>query len=141
MLLKQVGLTYGDKHLLGKIPNMKFGEYRYYPRDNPNLQRFKGSFLRRSILIKLLNKHFPKYVLDPNLDSCFVESYKKYYAGSIGTLINIKGDDLYMAVVKNKGYICFKEASPTKMGTVIYIHGDVAYIFKELYVEGDESEE
>jgi len=38
MLLKQVGADNGDKYFQGNIPNMKRGEYRYYPQDNPNLK-------------------------------------------------------------------------------------------------------
>ena len=37
--IKQVDHDNGDKSLKGVIPNMKVGDLRFYPQDNPNLYR------------------------------------------------------------------------------------------------------
>ena len=39
MLLKQVGYINGDKPLKGQIPNLKLGEFRYYPQYDINLMQ------------------------------------------------------------------------------------------------------
>lgn len=134
MLLKQVGLTNGDKHLYGKVPNMKCGEYRYYPQDNPNLQFAEEKYITRDNFIILLKKYFPEYITIPEEELGGVSAEdKEYYIGSIGLMRETKRGYFYEPVVINKGYICFEEATKTKSGTVYYIHNGVILIYDELY--------
>lgn len=132
MQLKQMGSTDGDKHLLGEIPNMKLGEYRYYPQDNKNLTRIPRKLLTRKAFLRLLNKHFPEHIIDPNMSS-IQETEKNLYVGSVGIAENIRGEHYYIPKVINKGYICFKEATPHEDGIVLYIHSGFVMAYKELY--------
>lgn len=132
MLLKQVGSTNGDKHLLGEISNMKLGEYRYYPQDNKNLIRAPRKLLTRKAFFRLLNKYFPEYTIDSDM-SGIQENEKKLYVRSIGMMENIRGEQYYMPKVINKGYVCFKEATPLEDGTVLYIHSGFVMAYKERY--------
>jgi len=125
-MLVRVGSEMGDKSYGGKVPNLKFGEYRYYPQDNDNLE-YTGRILCRKVFERILNKNFPKYVLDADF---YDDGYEE--VGSIG--LSPK-PDLYNPVVINKGYICFKEATPLKDGTVIYIHDGTVIVYKEKWVE------
>jgi len=66
MKLKQIGMDNGDRHLNGNIPNLKLGEYRYYPNDNPNVTPLKDSNgstmkLSRKEFETILKEQFPDY--------------------------------------------------------------------------------
>lgn len=41
--IKQIGHINGDKWMNGVIPNMKVGEIRFYPQDNPNCKKRRHS--------------------------------------------------------------------------------------------------
>jgi len=131
MLLKQVGADNGDKGFQGNIPNMKQGEYRYYPQDNPNLKFADEKYITREDFIVLLNKYFPKYIVRP--DNIPSDADKDYWIGSIGIMQESDGNKYYEPIVINKGYICFKEATKNHSGTVYYIHDGVVLIYKEDY--------
>ena len=133
MLLKQVGADNGDKYFQGNIPNMRQGEYRYYPQDNPNLKFADEKHIKRENFIILLNKYFPKYIVSPLDMPCDVD--EKYWIGSIGIIKEIHGEKFYDPIVINKGYICFEEATKNKSGTVYYIHNGVILVYEEEYKE------
>ena len=133
MLLKQVGSTNGDKHLCGEIPNMKMGEYRYYPQDNPNLKRVRKNLSRRAF-IRLFNKYFPKYSTSPYKEGVSSDEIKDY-VGCVGDYIGTGDNKYFMPLVINKGYICFKEATKEEDGTVLNLHGGAVLIYKEKYKE------
>jgi len=131
MLLKQIGLTNGDKHLCGNIPNMKMGEYRYYPQDNPNLIRVPKNLTRKAF-IRLLNKYFPKYCCSPDIEEVD-DSEVKYYIGCIGQYIESSNEKHFIPHIIDKGYICFKEATKEEDGTVLNLHNGAVLVFKEKY--------
>lgn len=133
-MLKQIGGTMGDKHLHGNIANMKLGEYRYYPQDNPNIKRMSRNWISRKAFLRIISRLFPGYIIDPDIDNSEdVES--KYYVGSIGIEHTLKNNEsMYEPIVINKGYICIKEATPKENGTILYLHGGVVMIYKEQYI-------
>lgn len=133
MLLKQVGSDNGDKCFQGNIPNLKLGEYRYYPQDNPNLKFAHEKYITREDFIILLNKYFPTYVVSPlEMPS---DADENYWIGSIGVIEEIHGEEYYDPVVINKGYICFKKATKNKSGTVYYVHNGIVLVYEEKYKE------
>jgi len=134
-MLKQTGVIIGDKHLNGNVPNLKLGDCRYYPQDNPNLRMISRNKITRKAFIRILKKCFPMHIVDPNLDnSRGIEA--KYYIGSMGVVHKLKdGDLMYEPTVLNKGYVCFKEASPKEDGTILYLHNGVAMAYKEQYIK------
>lgn len=131
MLLKQVGTDNGDKHFQGNIPNMKQGEYRYYPQDNPNLKFADEKYITRENFITLLNKYFPKYIVSPQ--DMQYDADEEYWVGSIGIMQEMNGEKCYEPIVINKGYICFEEATKNKPGTIYYIHNGVILVYEEEY--------
>lgn len=134
-MLKQAGVTTGDKYLDGDIPNMKLGEYRYYPQDNSNLTIQSRDKITRKAFIRILKKCFPEYIINPEIqDSKYIEA--KYYVGSVGTVIELKNNQsMYEPVIINKGYICFKEATSKGDGTILYLHNGVVMAYKERYIK------
>lgn len=130
MLLKQIGTDMGDKHFHGIIPNMKQGEYRYYPQDNPNLKFALDKKVKRKDFIILLKEYFPKYIINPE---GYEEEDEGYWIGSVGITNEIHGEKHYDPVVINKGYICFQEATKLKSGTVYYIHSRFVLKYEEIY--------
>ena len=136
-MLKQAGVTSGDKYLNGDIPNMKLGEYRYYPQDNPNLAILSRSKITRKAFIRILKKYFPEYIVNPDInEDRDIEA--KYFIGSVGTAIELKNNQsIYEPIIINKGYICFKEATPKEDGTILYLHNGVVMAFKECYIQAN----
>lgn len=133
MLLKQVGSDNGDKGFHGNVHNLKLGEYRYYPQDNPNLKFAEIKHITRADFIIKLKQLFPNYIASP-FDRCSSPDIDKtYYIGSVGVMKIIDGEEMYNPVVINKGYICFEEATKTKNGTVYYIHNDIGFVYEEAY--------
>jgi hypothetical protein len=134
MLLKQVGPDNGDKGLQGKILNLKFGEFRYYPQDNLNLEFASPKQLTREKFVILLAKYFPDYIISPReVDE--EELDNPYWIGSIGMMEEINDEKYYNPIVINKGYICFKEATKEEDGVVYYIHNGSLFIYDEQYKE------
>lgn len=62
--IKQTGYVNGDKWMKGIIPNMKIGEIRYYPQDNPNLYRTMPRELSPKTLTRIFNSLFPEYEVE-----------------------------------------------------------------------------
>lgn len=56
--IKQIGHNNGDKYLKGVVPNMKVGELRYYPQDNPNLYRVKSGELSPETVVRIFKEKF-----------------------------------------------------------------------------------
>jgi hypothetical protein len=132
-MLKQVGGTMGDKSLDGNIPNMKLGEYRYYPQDNPNIKMMQRDWIARKVFARIMYRYFPEYIIDPEIDN---SEDVKYYVGSLGINHTLKDDtSMYEPIVINKGYICVKEATSKEDGTILYLHGGVVMAYKEHYIE------
>lgn len=127
-MLKQTGSSMGDKIFRGNIPNMQFGEYRYYPQDNPNIDRSSVREISKKTFIRILKRCFPEYIIDPEPDDeelvWSVGKYKDYGQGELH----------YQAEVINKGYICFKEAKPGEDGRILYLHDGHILAYKERWV-------
>lgn len=118
--LKAIGSANGDKHLDGRIPNMKIGEMRFYPQDNPNLYREKSRELTPKTLARILHSLFPGYEVETNeMDGSLVDNIVKRDTGQY---------------VLNKAYICIKEATPESPGTIINLHNGYVLVFKERFV-------
>lgn len=122
-ILKQVGYTNGDKGIAG-IPNMKVGEFRYYIKDNPNVDRMTGRTISSGVFIRVMTCLFPEYHIE-----CEDGIDGKKNVWGVGNLIN----DFYKPLVINKGYICIKEASSTEEGTIFYLHDGTVLAYKEQY--------
>ena len=135
MKLKQRGSSNGDKGFQGDIPNLKFGEFRYYTQDNPNLYRAQKRYhLTRKAFERLLHRCFEGYSIARKDSNDYIGSdNQEYYVGAIYSPV-IEGESEYMyPIVINKGYICFKEATPTEDGTILNIHNGYVLVFKERY--------
>jgi hypothetical protein len=87
--LKQVGPENGDKAYLGDIPNLKKGEYRYYPGDNPNIKQASTHEIRREEFITLLANEFPTYIVSPLQRNSNNED-PEYWIGSIGEIEEVQ---------------------------------------------------
>lgn len=124
--IQQVGYLLGDKHLEGDIPNLKCGEVRYYPQDNPNLIRTKRWRITRKVFLRLLKRSFQNYRVDDDLSTLTSEE-KRFYIGAI------YHKDSPIPIVKNKGYICFKEATSESDGWVFNLHDGFIYAYRERY--------
>jgi hypothetical protein len=115
--LKVIGHFNGDKHMEGNIKNLKLGEVRYYPQDNPNILRNTVREISPKTLIRIFNTLFPDYIVDVNEES---------------NLINhIRYENETISYIINKAYICIKEATPDLNGTVVYLHNGYVLIYKE----------
>ncbi len=64
--IKQIGHSNGDKYLKGVVPNMKVGELRYYPQDNPNLYRTKSRELSPKTAARIFKSMFSDYEVEIN---------------------------------------------------------------------------
>jgi len=122
-MLKQVGYTNGDKGTKG-LPNMKIGEFRYYPKDNPNVDRMTGRTISPGVFVRVMTCLFPEYHIE-----CEDGKNGIMDVLGVGNLIN----DFYKPLVINKGYICIKEASSTEEGTIFYLHDGTVLAYKETY--------
>jgi len=127
-MLVQVGGTMGDKYLEGKIPNMRYGEYRYYPQDNLNIIDSEVREISKKVFQRILTCCFPDYMIDPDPDDGDL-------VGSVGKLeLSSSGKAYYHPLVINKGYICFKESTPEETGTLLYIHNGYILAYKERHL-------
>jgi hypothetical protein len=117
--LKVTGHFNGDKHMQGNIPNLKFGEVRYYPQDNPNIIRNTVREISSATLIRIFRKLFPKYSIEIDKKDKLVN--------------HIRYEDDVICYVINKAYICIKEATPECDGTIVYLHNGYVLVYKEKY--------
>lgn len=118
--IEQIGHINGDKWMNGVIPNMKVGELRYYPEDNPNLYRTQSRELSPKTVTRIFKSMFPGYEVelnesDPSMIDHIVKRESRHY-------------------IINKAYICIKEATPEHDGTVINLHNGYVLVFKEKYI-------
>jgi uncharacterized protein YlzI (FlbEa/FlbD family) len=118
--IKQIGHINGDKWMNGVIPNMKVGEIRFYPQDNPNLYRTQSRELSPKTVTRIFKSMFPDYEVEVNesdisLIDHIVKRESRHY-------------------IINKAYICIKEATPEHDGTVINLHNGYVLVFKEKYL-------
>jgi hypothetical protein len=117
--LKVIGHFMGDKHMEGKLSNLKFGEVRYYPQDNPNIIRNTVREISSATLIRISRKLFPKYIIE-------IDEKDK--------LVNhIRYEDNAISYIINKAYMCIKEATPECDGTIVYLHNGYVLVYKEKY--------
>lgn len=61
--LKQVGHTNGDKGI-DAIPNLKFGEFRYYTQDNLNIDQMSVREISPKVFIRVMACLFPQYHIE-----------------------------------------------------------------------------
>ena len=118
--IKQIGYVNGDKHLKSSVANMKVGELRYYPQDNPNLYRTQSRELSPKTVTRIFKSMFPDYEIelnesDPSTIDHIVKRESRHY-------------------IINKAYICIKEATQEHDGTVINLHNGYVLVFKEKYI-------
>lgn len=119
--LKIVGHFNGDKHMNGKIPNLKLGEVRYYPQDNPNIMRCTVREISPKTLIRIFDTLFPDYIVDVDEE---------------GNLVNhIRHENDTISYIINKAYICIKETTSGCNGTIVYLHNGYVLIYKEKYYQ------
>jgi hypothetical protein len=64
--IEQIGHINGDKWMNGVIPNMKVGELRYYPQNNPNLYRTQSRELSPKTVTRIFKSMFPGYEVELN---------------------------------------------------------------------------
>jgi hypothetical protein len=121
--IRQVGHTNGDKGIKS-IPNLKFGEFRYYTQDNANIDRMSVRQISPKVFIRIMTCLFPKYHIefDDEIDG-------KKNIWSVGNT----DQGFYCPLLINKGYVCIKEASSTEEGTVFCLHDGVVLAYKETY--------
>lgn len=115
--LKVIGHFRGDKHMEGKLPNLKLGEVRYYPQDNPNIMRNTVREISSQTLIRIFRNLFPNYIVDIDEQDNRVN--------------HIRYEDDTISYIINKAYICIKEATPECDGTIVYLHNGYVLIYKE----------
>lgn len=119
--IKQIGYCNGDKWMKGIIPNMKIGELRYYPQDNPNLYRDKSRELSPKILTRIFKSMFPDYEVEVDENEpALIEHIAKRETSQY---------------IINKAYICIKEATPKNDGTIINLHNGYILVFNEKYCQ------
>jgi len=138
MKLNQIGMDNGDRHLNGNIPNLKLGEYRYYPNDNPNvtpIKDYNGNSVRlsREEFKTVLRAQFPEYDISP-LERVSSDNDITYKIGSIGKFSsNENGETYFYPIVINKGYICFREATKDEDGLTYLVHNGEIKVYKEKF--------
>lgn len=118
--IKQIGHSNGDKYLKGNVANMKVGELRYYPQDNPNLYRTQSRELSPKTLAWIFKSMFPGYEVEVN-------------ESDPSTIDHIVKRESRQYII-NKAYICIKEATSEHDGTVINLHNGYVLVFKEKYI-------
>lgn len=62
----------GDKHMEGKLSNLKLVEVRYYPQDNPNILRDTVREISPRTLIRILSTLFYSRIVDVNEENNLV---------------------------------------------------------------------
>ena len=119
--IKKIGYVDGDKILKGVIPNMKVGDLRYYPQDNPNLYRTQSRELSPKTVVRIFKSMFPDYEVEINeSDTSLIDHIVKRESSQY---------------IINKAYICIKEATSKNDGTVINLHNGYILVFKEKYIQ------
>jgi hypothetical protein len=115
--LKVMGYFMGDKPMEGKFSNLKLGEVRYYPQDNPNILRDTVREISPRTLIRILSTLFYGCIVDIDEENNLVN--------------HIRYGDKTMHYIINKAYICIKESTPECNGTIVYLHNGYILIYKE----------
>lgn len=103
----------------GNIQNLKLGEVRHYPQDNPNILRDTVREISAKTLIRIFDTLFPDYIVDVDEESNLVN--------------HIRYENEIISYIINKAYICIKEATSELNGTVVYLHNGYVLIYKERY--------
>ncbi|MFZ2890434.1 hypothetical protein [Sulfuricurvum sp.] len=117
--LKVIGHFNGDKHKGGKLPNLKLGEVRYYPQDNPNIMRNTVREISSRTLVRIFRDLFPEHIVDIDEQDNRVNN------------IRCECEDDVVSYIINKAYICIKEATQECDGTIAYLHDGYVLIYKE----------
>lgn len=117
--LKVLGDFNGNKHMEENIFNLKLGEVRYYPQDNPNILMDSVREISPRTLIRIFDTLFHDYIVDVDKENNLVN--------------HIRYENEAIRYVINKAYICIKEAKPDHNGTVVYLHNGYVLIYKERY--------
>lgn len=117
--LKVIGHFMGDKPMEGNVLNLKLGEVRYYPQDNPNILRDTVREISPKTLIRILSTLFYGCIVDVDEENNLVN--------------HIRYGDKTMNYIINKAYICIKEATPECDGTIAYLHNGYVLIYKEQF--------
>jgi len=118
--LKVAGHFMGDKHMEGKFLNLRLGEVRYYPQDNPNILTDNVREISVNTLKRVFCSLFEDYIIEIDSADNLIE--------------HIKYELTTSKYITNKAYICVKEASPEKPGTVFYLHNGYVLLYKEKFV-------
>lgn len=111
----------GDKHMEGNIQNLKLGEVRYYPQDNPNILRNTVREISPKTLIRIFDTLFPDYIVDVDEESNLVN--------------HIRYENETISYIINKAYICVKESTPEFDGTIVYLHNGYVLIYQENFLK------
>ncbi|HQS67482.1 MAG TPA: hypothetical protein PLM93_09900 [Sulfuricurvum sp.] len=122
--LSQVGYTNGDKGIKS-IPNMKLGEFRYYVKDNQNINRMSLRKISPKVFVRIMRCLFPDYHLDIDGDGVW----------GMGDIVR----GTYRSILINKGYVCIKESSKTNDGRILYLHDGAVLAYRELFLNSKES--
>ena len=109
----------GDKPMEGNVLNLKLGEVRYYPQDNPNVLRDTVREISPKTLIRILSTLFCGCIVDVDEENNLVN--------------HIRYGDKTTNYIINKAYICVKEAIPECNGTIVYLHNGYVLIYREKY--------
>lgn len=109
----------GDKPMEGNVLNLKLGEVRYYPQDNPNILRDTVREISPKTLIRILSTLFYGCIVDVDEENNLVN--------------HIRYGDKTTNYIINKAYICIKEATSECAGTIVYLHNGYVLIYKEQY--------
>lgn len=117
--LKVIGHFMGDKPMEGNVLNLKLGEVRYYPQDNPNILRGTVREISPKTLIRILSTLFYGCIVDVDEENNLVN--------------HIRFGDKTINYIINKAYICIKEATPEYNGTIVYLHNGYVLIYKEQF--------
>lgn len=117
--LKVIGYCMGDKPMEGNVLNLKLGEVRYYPQDNPNILRDTVREISPKTLIRILSTLFYGCIVDVDEENNLVN--------------HIRYGDKTTNYIINKAYICIKEATSECAGTIVYLHNGYVLIYKEQY--------
>jgi hypothetical protein len=117
--LKVIGHFMGDKPMEGNVLNLKLGEVRYYPQDNPNILRDTVREISPKTLIRILSALFYGCIVDIDEENNLVN--------------HIRYGDKTTNYIINKAYICIKEATPECNGTIVYLHNGYVLIYKEKF--------
>lgn len=117
--LNVIGHFMGDKHMKGKLSNLKLGDVRYYPQDNPNILRDTVREISPKALVRIFSCIYPDYIVDVDEKDELVNHIRK--------------EGKTISYIINKAYVCIKEATSEQYGTIVYFHNGYVLIYKEKY--------